>query len=83
MKTLEQENVLVELAKIKELLESNIIVDDKLLTDKQVAEMLGFGRNKVWKLNRAKNNNFPRPVKINGSTRWKNSMIQDYIKSLS
>ena len=69
------------IAEIKELLENHIIPDDKLLTVEQVSDTLGVCKDKVWKLNRA--DQIPKPVKVNGSTRWKKSQIQEYIKGLS
>ncbi len=59
---------------------------DRLLSDKQVAEMIGMSREQVWKLSRE--GVFPKPREIRrpgakkGSTRWKQSDITSYINSL-
>lgn len=59
---------------------------DRLLSDKQVAEMIGVSRVQVWQL--SKDEVLPSPCTIRrpgaskGLTRWKQSEITKYINSL-
>ena len=60
--------------------------EERLLSDKDVAQMLGVSRDQVWRLNRSGVLPKPRTLKIEGrergSTRWKHSEILVFINSL-
>lgn len=55
-------------------------MDDRLLSVKQVAELLDCGVSTVWR--DAKNGILPKQVKHGSLTRWKMSDLQKYISSL-
>ncbi|MBU2942937.1 helix-turn-helix domain-containing protein [Shimia thalassica] len=49
----------------------------KLLTDRQTAEQLGIGRSTLWRwLSQGK---APKPVRLNGVTRWRAEDILQFI----
>lgn len=47
-------------------------------SDKQLAEYLGIGRSTVWYY--VKLHKLPKPIKINGSTRWNIDEVLKFIK---
>ena len=54
------------------------LLADRLLTVKQVAEILSIGKSTVWL--KCKNGTLPKPVKLGCGTRWRMSEIQAYIR---
>lgn len=50
-----------------------------LLSDKQVASLLGCHRNTVW--NRVRANALPAPIKWAGKTVWRRRDIEDFVDS--
>ena len=46
----------------------------QLLTVKEVAALTGLGVSTVWL--QAKKGNFPAPIKIGGSTRWRRADVE-------
>jgi predicted DNA-binding transcriptional regulator AlpA len=46
----------------------------QLLTVKEVAALSGLGVSTVWL--QAKKGNFPAPIKIGGSTRWRRTDVE-------
>lgn len=56
------------------------LVDDKLLTVKQVMEMLEFSERTVW--NKVKTGELPAGVKSGGCTRWSRNEMLAYIERL-
>jgi len=72
-----------EIKTLKEMLQNNILntpdIQEILLTDVEVAKMLGIGKSTVW--HKAKNDPvFPKPVKIGNATRWSKKKITQYIE---
>ena len=54
------------------------LLSDRLLTVKQVAEILSIGKSTVW--SKCKNGTLPKPVRLGSGTRWRSSEIQAYIR---
>lgn len=52
-----------------------------LIDDKAVAEMFGISRPTVWR--RVSDGEFPRPIKIGGSTRWRKDEMEAVIERAS
>lgn len=53
-------------------------VDDRLITDKEVAHLLGASRSWPWKLTAA--GKFPKPLKLSTRcTRWRLSDVQAWM----
>ena len=52
-------------------------VTHELLTDREVAAMLGIGVRSVWR--KAQDGRLPPPVKVGGSTRWVKSTMREWI----
>ena len=50
---------------------------DKLLRDKEVAEILGCSTATFWR--RVQEGTIPRPLKIGGLSRWKRSWVEAVI----
>lgn len=55
-------------------------MSDRLLRFNQVRELVPFSRAKIYSL--IKNNEFPRQVKVGGSSLWKLGEILEYINNL-
>lgn len=52
--------------------------DDRLITDREVAHLLGASRSWPWKL--ARDGRFPQPVKLSTRcTRWRLSDVQAFM----
>ena len=52
--------------------------DDRLITDKEVAHLLGASRSWPWKL--VQEGKFPAPIKITARcTRWRLSQVQEWM----
>ena len=52
--------------------------EDRLITDKEVAHLLGASRSWPWKLVRA--GKFPAPVKLSARcTRWRLSVVREWM----
>lgn len=52
--------------------------DDRLITDKEVAHLLGASRSWPWKLARA--GKFPVPIKLSARcTRWRLSAVREWM----
>lgn len=51
---------------------------NRLLTEREVAELLNIGRSTIWR--GVKNGAIPSPVKIGGATRWRSVDIQALIE---
>lgn len=52
--------------------------EDRLITDKEVAHLLGASRSWPWKLVRA--GKFPTPVKLSARcTRWRLSVVREWM----
>ncbi len=52
--------------------------EDRLITDKEVAHLLGASRSWIWKLVRA--DRFPTPVKLSARcTRWRLSAVREWM----
>ena len=51
---------------------------DKLLTEKQVTEIIGFKRTKLYQM--IKKGDFPTPKKYGRTNRWFQSDIEDWLK---
>lgn len=52
--------------------------DDRLITDKEVAHLLGASRSWPWKL--CQSGRFPAPVKLSSRcTRWRLSQVQAFM----
>lgn len=49
----------------------------ELLTDREVAAMLGIGVRSVWR--KAQDGRLPPPAKVGGSTRWVKSTMREWI----
>ncbi len=47
--------------------------EKQMLTDKEVAEMLGLGKSTVWKF--VKDGHLPAPIRLGRATRWRKSDI--------
>lgn len=56
---------------------------ERLLSVKSTAELLDVSIDQVWRLTRDKDEDFPKPVKLKRSTRWKESELVDFIDKLS
>jgi len=54
------------------------MVENKLLTIKQVSEIVGFKISTIYKF--ISKNDFPAPIKIGRSSRWKFHDIQKWIE---
>lgn len=54
----------------------------RLISDRGVADYLDVSRATVWRLLK-EDLNFPRPIKIGGSTRWLTDEVTTYIAGLS
>lgn len=55
-----------------------------MLSDKEVAAMLGIGVSTVWKKTNDPDSNFPRPFNITErARRWRKSDIIDWVKGLN
>jgi len=54
------------------------MVENKLLTIKQVSEIVGFKISTIYKF--ISKNDFPAPIKIGRSSRWKIHDIQKWIE---
>ena len=54
--------------------------DLRLLTIKDVAELIGFSQS--WIKDGVKCGDFPQPKKVRGSTRWTTGQINDWLKEL-
>lgn len=52
-----------------------------LLSDKQVADLLGCHRNTIW--NRVKNGQMPKPIRWEGKTVWPHKVIIEYVDNLA
>lgn len=52
-----------------------------LLSDKQVAELLGCHRNTIW--NRVRKNLIPPPIKWEGKTVWRRRDIEEFVEKLA
>ncbi|MGE4370805.1 MAG: helix-turn-helix transcriptional regulator [Burkholderiaceae bacterium] len=54
--------------------------DDRLITDKEVAHLLGSSRSWPWKL--AQDGRFPKPIKLTPKfTRWRLSEVRAWINN--
>ncbi len=51
-----------------------------LLSDRQVASLLGCHRNTIW--NRVRTSNFPKPAQWEGKTVWKRHDIERFVETL-
>ena len=51
---------------------------DKLLTEKQVTEIVGFKRTKLYQM--IKKGEFPAPKKYGRTNRWFKSDVEDWLK---
>ena len=51
-----------------------------LLTDKEVAEVFRVSRTTIWNWVRA-NDQFPKPKRFNGATRWIAEEVDAYVRS--
>ena len=51
-----------------------------LLSDKQVAALLGCHRNTIW--NRVRKNQLPLPIKWEGKTVWRRRDIEKFVDTL-
>jgi predicted DNA-binding transcriptional regulator AlpA len=51
-----------------------------LLSDKQVAKLLGCHRNTIW--NRVRNDQLPSPIKWEGKTVWRRRDIEEFVATL-
>ncbi|MGD1886876.1 MAG: helix-turn-helix transcriptional regulator [Cohaesibacteraceae bacterium] len=51
---------------------------DPLLSDRETADQLGCGRSTVWRW--ASDGTLPRPIKIGGLARWRQSWITTVIQ---
>ncbi|MEM8753310.1 MAG: helix-turn-helix domain-containing protein [Pseudomonadota bacterium] len=49
----------------------------ELISDKEVARLLGIGRSSVWR--HVRNGKIPKPIKWAGTTRWNRKAIEDWI----
>jgi predicted DNA-binding transcriptional regulator AlpA len=58
---------------------ATIAVTHELLTDREVAAMLGIGVRSVWR--KAQDGRLPPPVKVGGSTRWVKSTMREWINT--
>jgi predicted DNA-binding transcriptional regulator AlpA len=47
----------------------------KLLNVKEVSDLVGLGVSTIW--NQVKKGNFPEPIRIGGSTRWRRADLED------
>jgi len=55
-----------------------IQADDRLITDKEVAHLLGASRSWPWKLAQA--GKFPAPIKLSARcTRWRISAVREWM----
>ncbi|MEM0947457.1 MAG: helix-turn-helix domain-containing protein [Pseudomonadota bacterium] len=50
---------------------------DPLLSDREAAAMLGCARSSIWRW--ASDGVLPKPLKIGGMARWRQSVIQDVV----
>ncbi len=50
---------------------------DRLLTDREAAELLCCGRSTLWRW--AADGVIPKPIKIGGMSRWRHSDIQSVV----
>jgi prophage regulatory protein len=52
--------------------------DDRLITDREVAHLLGASRSWPWKL--ARDGKFPKPIQLSARcTRWRLSAVRDWM----
>lgn len=77
-----------EIKGIKETLETLVMTvneknddPDSLMTIKDIEKMIGF--NADWIYKRIARDQFPKPIKIGRSSRWKRSTIIEWNKSLA
>jgi len=56
-------------------------MNEKLISINQVTEMVGFKKSTIYKFIKSKN--FPKPVKIGYSSRWKLSDIQKWMEEVT
>ena len=54
---------------------------EKLLTIKEVISMVGFKQSTIYKFIKTKN--FPKPVKIGRSSRWKLSDVKKWLSNFN
>jgi len=59
---------------------SNPSILPLLLSDKQVAALLGCHRNTIW--NRVRKDQIPQPIKWEGKTVWRRSEIEKFVETL-
>ena len=50
---------------------------DRLMKDREVCERMRCGRSTLWRW--VKDGDFPKPLKIGGMTRWKESVVEGVI----
>jgi len=54
-------------------------MEEKFLTVREVSEIVGFKISTIYKFIKTKN--FPKPIKIGYSSRWKFSEIQQWMEN--
>ncbi|WP_422125268.1 helix-turn-helix transcriptional regulator [Sphingobium arseniciresistens] len=54
---------------------------ERLITEKQVREKIGFGRKWVWQA--CKEGRFPAPLKIGTANRWRLSDVDRWLAALT
>ena len=59
----------------------NVSITPCLVNVRDVGRMLGISGRTVWKL--LKNGQFPEPVRIGRSTRWRVSDVEEHIRKLA
>ena len=52
-----------------------------LMTVSEVSEALSVGASSIWR--KVGRDEFPKPIKIGGSTRWHRSEVEQYIADLT
>ena len=62
------------------MIPSNPSILPLLLSDKQVAALLGCHRNTIW--NRVRKDQIPRPIKWEGKTVWRRREIEKFVETL-
>lgn len=55
-------------------------MSDRLLKIKDVENKVAFGRSKIYEM--IKKGEFPKPIRIDNNVRWKESVIDEWIKNL-
>ena len=65
-------------ATVSTSVEATLGIPDKLITDAEMAEIIGCGRSTIWKW--VSDGIIPKPLKIGGMSRWKLSEAYDVIK---